>query len=94
MVPAMMLPDTNPAAPRGSVGIASIPADGHDDEDARHPLRHDRMVERPEHPGEPHTELGDGRAFVLTPGTSYQVADGAESQRSSTATGATLLIVD
>lgn len=40
------------------------------------------------------TELADGRAFVLTPGMSYQVADGAEPHRSSTATGAKLFIVD
>lgn len=44
--------------------------------------------------GELRTELRDGRTFVLTPGTSYQVADGAEPHRSSTATGATLFIVD
>jgi len=40
------------------------------------------------------TELADGRVFVLTPGMSYQVADGAEPHRSSTATGAKLFIVD
>lgn len=40
------------------------------------------------------TELVDGRRFRLTPGTSYQVADQAEAHRSSTATGATLFIVD
>jgi hypothetical protein len=44
--------------------------------------------------GELHTRLEDGREFVLTPGTSYQVADGAEPHRSSTATGAKLFIVD
>lgn len=44
--------------------------------------------------GELHTELEDGRTFVLKPGTSYQVADGAEPHRSGTATGATLFIVD
>lgn len=44
--------------------------------------------------GELHTELQDGRRFVLTPGTSYQVADDAEPHRSSTATGARLFIVD
>ena len=44
--------------------------------------------------GELHTELADGRTFVLKPGTSYQVADGAEPHRSSTGTGATLFIVD
>jgi quercetin dioxygenase-like cupin family protein len=40
------------------------------------------------------TELGDGRKVTLTPGTSYQVADGAEPHRSSTQTGARLFIVD
>lgn len=44
--------------------------------------------------GELHTELEDGRRFVLRPGMSYQVADGAESHRSSTSGGATLFIVD
>ncbi|MBC7415364.1 MAG: DHCW motif cupin fold protein [Herminiimonas sp.] len=44
--------------------------------------------------GELHTELADGRTFVLTSGMSYQVADQAEPHRSSTATGATLFIVD
>ena len=44
--------------------------------------------------GELHTELEDGRVMVLKPGMSYQVADGAESHRSVTATGATLFIVD
>ncbi|MCZ4057890.1 DHCW motif cupin fold protein [Pantoea sp. LMR881] len=44
--------------------------------------------------GELQTELEDGRTFVLTPGTSYQVADNAEAHRSSTATGAKLFIVD
>src|SRR5512139_2766840 len=32
--------------------------------------------------GELHTELQDGRRFTLTPGSSYQVADGAEPHRS------------
>src|SRR5689334_22721219 len=40
------------------------------------------------------TELRDGRKFVLTPGTSYQVADEADAHRSSTETGARLFIVD
>jgi len=40
------------------------------------------------------TELADGRTFTLTPGISYQVADGAEPHRSSTALGAKLFIVD
>jgi len=44
--------------------------------------------------GELHTELADGREFVLTPGTSYQVADNAEPHRSYTNTGAKLFIVD
>lgn len=44
--------------------------------------------------GELHTELADGRKFVLSPGVSYQVADNAEPHRSSTETGATLFIVD
>ena len=44
--------------------------------------------------GELHTELADGRRFILTPGVSYQVADGAEAHRSSTQTGAKLFIVD
>jgi hypothetical protein len=44
--------------------------------------------------GELNTELEDGRRFTLTPGTSYQVADRAERHRSSTASGATLFIVD
>jgi quercetin dioxygenase-like cupin family protein len=44
--------------------------------------------------GELNTELEDGRRFTLKPCTSYQVADGAERHRSSTASGATLFIVD
>jgi hypothetical protein len=44
--------------------------------------------------GEMDTELRDGRRVRLTPGMSYQVADGAEAHRSSTTTGATLFIVD
>jgi hypothetical protein len=44
--------------------------------------------------GELHTELADGRQFVLTPGVSYQVADGAEPHRSYTTTGVKLFIVD
>jgi quercetin dioxygenase-like cupin family protein len=40
------------------------------------------------------TELGDGRKVRLTPGMSYQVADGAQPHRSATATGARLFIVD
>src|SRR5436309_9298103 len=44
--------------------------------------------------GELHTQLQDGRTFVLRPGMSYQVADNAEPHRSSTAVGARLFIVD
>lgn len=44
--------------------------------------------------GELHTELKDGRRFVLKTGMSYQVADNAEPHRSSTAVGAKLFIVD
>ena len=44
--------------------------------------------------GELDTELADGRTFKLTPGMSYQVADGAEPHRSSTRAGARLFIVD
>jgi len=44
--------------------------------------------------GELHTELEDGRSFVLTAGMSYQVADEAEPHRSSSAAGARLFIVD
>lgn len=44
--------------------------------------------------GELHTELADGRVFVLRPGMSYQVADDAEPHRSRTSTGAKLFIVD
>jgi quercetin dioxygenase-like cupin family protein len=44
--------------------------------------------------GELHTELEDGRRFILKPGMSYQVADNVEPHRSTTATGAKLFIVD
>jgi len=44
--------------------------------------------------GELHTELADGRKFVLKAGMSYQVADNAEPHRSHTETGAKLFIVD
>lgn len=40
------------------------------------------------------TELADGRRFELGAGDSYHVSDGAPGHRSSTATGATLFIVD
>jgi hypothetical protein len=44
--------------------------------------------------GELVTELKDGRTFTLAAGMHYQVADGAEPHRSSTAQGASLFIVD
>jgi quercetin dioxygenase-like cupin family protein len=44
--------------------------------------------------GELHTQLRDGRTFVLKPGMSYQVGDNAEPHRSSTAIGARLFVVD
>ncbi|MFZ6643490.1 DHCW motif cupin fold protein [Undibacterium sp. TC4M20W] len=44
--------------------------------------------------GEMQTELDDGRVLTLKAGMSYQVADGAEAHRSSTASGAKLFIVD
>ena len=44
--------------------------------------------------GELHTELEDGRIFVLTPGMSYQVGNDMEGHRSSTVTGAKLFVVD
>ncbi|MEP6940022.1 MAG: DHCW motif cupin fold protein [Rudaea sp.] len=44
--------------------------------------------------GELHTELEDGRVFVLKPGMSYHVADGAEAHRSAAPHGARLFIVD
>lgn len=44
--------------------------------------------------GELHTELADGRTFTLTPGMSYQVADGAQAHRSAAPKGARLFIVD
>ena len=44
--------------------------------------------------GELHTELADGRRFVLKPGLSYQVADQAEAHRSSAPVGAKLFVVD
>lgn len=44
--------------------------------------------------GELVTELSDGRAFTMTPGMSYQVAEGANPHRSITAKGAKLFIVD
>ncbi|WP_442783342.1 DHCW motif cupin fold protein [Collimonas fungivorans] len=44
--------------------------------------------------GELHTELEDGRRFLLKAGMSYQVADGAEPHKSFTAVGAKLFVVD
>ena len=44
--------------------------------------------------GELHTELDDGRTFILKPTMSYQVGDNAESHRSSTPVGAKLFVVD
>lgn len=44
--------------------------------------------------GELVTELDDGREFILTPGTSYQVAEDANPHRSHTKKGAKLFIVD
>jgi hypothetical protein len=44
--------------------------------------------------GDLETELADGRTVLLTPGISYQVADGAQAHRSMSRTGATLFIVD
>ena len=44
--------------------------------------------------GELVTELDDGRKYVLTPGTSYQVADDINPHRSYTEGGAKLFIVD
>lgn len=44
--------------------------------------------------GELQTELQDGRTFTLRPGMSYQVADGAEADRSRTGPGATIFLVD
>jgi very-short-patch-repair endonuclease len=44
--------------------------------------------------GELHTELEDGRTFMLKPGMSYQVADNAEAHRSSTVVATRLFIVD
>lgn len=44
--------------------------------------------------GELHTELEDGRSFILKSGMSYQVADQAEAHRSSAPAGAKLFIVD
>jgi quercetin dioxygenase-like cupin family protein len=44
--------------------------------------------------GELHTELRDGRIFVLKPGMSYQVADNGEAHRSFTPVGAKLFVVD
>jgi quercetin dioxygenase-like cupin family protein len=44
--------------------------------------------------GELETELADGQTFILKPGMSFQVADGAEAHMTRTETGAKLFIVD
>ena len=44
--------------------------------------------------GELHTELADGRQFILKPGMSYQVADHAEAHLSYAPAGALLFVVD
>jgi quercetin dioxygenase-like cupin family protein len=44
--------------------------------------------------GELETTLADGKTFILTPGKSYQVADGNSPHRSLTKVGAKLFIVD
>ena len=44
--------------------------------------------------GELHTRLRDGTVAVLSPGMSYEVADGAAPHRSEAPAGATLFIVD
>jgi quercetin dioxygenase-like cupin family protein len=44
--------------------------------------------------GELHTELEDGRKFVLKPGMTYQVADNADAHRSRAPVGAKLFVVD
>ncbi|MEI6668183.1 MAG: DHCW motif cupin fold protein [Acidobacteriota bacterium] len=44
--------------------------------------------------GELQTELRDGRSVTLTPGMSYQVADGDVAHRSVSPLGARLFIVD
>jgi hypothetical protein len=47
-----------------------------------------------ERAGELHTDLADGRRFVLKPGMRYQVADNGEPHRSSAPAGARLFVVD
>jgi hypothetical protein len=44
--------------------------------------------------GDLETEVANRGTVRLTPGMSYQVADGAEPHRSSTRTGAKLFVVD
>ena len=44
--------------------------------------------------GELHTELEDGRQFILTAGMSYQVGTDNEGHRSFTTSGAKLFVVD
>jgi hypothetical protein len=71
--------------------------DHHREQDARAGrLRADALAAAAKTPwGELDTELREGRTFKLMPGMSYQVSDlGDAAHRSSTATGATLFIVD
>ena len=44
--------------------------------------------------GELEIELEDGRKFVLTPGMSFQVADGVDRHRNYSRAGATFFVVD
>ncbi len=44
--------------------------------------------------GELRADLKDGRTFVLKPGMTYRVTDGAETHRSRTDVGARLFILD
>nr|WP_296259836.1 DHCW motif cupin fold protein [Pseudomonas sp. UBA5706] len=44
--------------------------------------------------GQLHTEMEDGRQFMLSPGMRYQVGNNAEGHRSFTSSGAKLFIVD
>ena len=44
--------------------------------------------------GELEVELEDGRRFVLTPGMSFQVADGADRHRNYSRNGAKFFVVD
>lgn len=44
--------------------------------------------------GELEIELEDGRKFLLTPGMSFQVADGVDRHRNYSRDGATFFVVD